>query len=1036
LLLTAIFAGCGGDAGTSGTNLSAPVITVQPQGLTVVDGNPATFRVTATGDQLSYQWRRNGQPIANATASTYTLAAAQYGQSGTIFNVSVYNTSGSVTSSPAALTVTPIGPSITTPPTTQSTIAGGTATFSVVAAGTTPMAYQWNKNGVPIPGAQSPSWVDGAAQLADNGASITVAISNVVGSITSTAVLLNVQSPVPTIVNQPQPQTVLAPASATFTVLAAGAPPLSFQWLRNGIAIPGANDASYVTPATTLGNNGDTYDVVVTNANGTATSNTALLTVQSAAVAPTITTQPQSASGAVGSSVTFTVAANGSQPLTYQWQAGGTSIAGATGANLTVSPVIAQDNNVSYTVVVSNSVGAVTSTAAVLTVTGPAPGISLIAGQIGGTGNLDANAAIARFFQPESVAADPAGNIFIADTYNSDIREITAAGAVTLYAGSADLPGSLDGVGTSSLFNYPEGIAVDANDNVYVADTANQTIRKITSTGVVSTIAGTVGTTGSTDGPGSGAQFSYPKAVAVDAAGNVYVADTANNTIRRITASGVVSTIAGVPGVAGSTDGPVATALFNAPEGVAVDAAGNLYVADTYNDTIRVITPGAMPTVSTLAGSPGVTGATDGTGAAAQFDHPRGIGLDSLGNIYVADTFNGTVRRITSAGMVTTVAGTAYTAGSTDGTGSAALFQGPWGLTIDAADNLYIADFNNDTVRRITPAAVVTTYAGTAPHPGTSDGTGAAAQFNAPAAAAVDASGNVYIADTSNSTIRKVTPSGVVSTLAGSAGTTGSVDGTGGAAQFNTPQALIADVSGNVYVADTGNNTIRKITSAGVVSTMAGTAGASGSSDGTGPAAQFNSPQGIVIDASGNLYVADTGNNVIRMITPAGVVTTVAGTAGVSGGADGVGAAAQFTTPIGLTIDSTGNIYIADSNNYTIRVFAPTTGGVTTLAGAAGQAGFSDGTGVDARFNVPTGVALDSVGNLYVVDSFFRTIRKITPAGVVTTIAGVPGARGVELGPLPGSFNNPIGIASLPGSAAQLVVPDMGENAILKVVLP
>lgn len=1035
-MLATLFAGCGGDAGTSGTNLSAPVITSAPQGVTVVDGNAATFSVTATGSQLSYQWRSNGLPIANATASTYNLAAAQYGQSGTIYNVSVYNTFGSVTSSPAALTVTPVRPSITTSPTAQTAIAGGTATFSVVAAGTTPLNYQWNKSGVPIPGAQNPTWVDSAAQLADNQASITVTISNVVGSISSAAVSLTVLSPLPTIVTQPQQQTVVAPAPGTFTVLAGGAAPLSFQWVRNGVPISGAVDASYVTPATTPGNNGDVYDVVVTNANGTVTSNTALLTVQTAAVAPSISTQPQNASGAVGSALTFSVVSTGTQPLTYQWQAGGVNIAGATGASLTVSPVIAQDNNVSYTVLISNSVGSVTSAAAVLTVSGPAPRVSLIAGQIGGNGNIDASAASARFYQPETLAVDAAGNVFVADTYNSDIREITASGNVSLYAGSADLSGSLDGVGTSALFNYPQGIAVDANDNVYVADTSNQTIRRISSTGVVTTIAGTVGVTGSSDGPGSSAQFFYPQGMAIDSAGNVYVADSANDTIRKITPGGVVSTIAGTPGVAGSTDGPAATALFNGPDGVAVDASGNLYVTDTYNDTIRVITVGTTTTVSTLAGSPGIFGAVDGTGAAARLDHPRGIGLDSFGNLFVADTFNGTIRMITSAGVVTTIAGTAYTAGSVDGTAAAALFDGPWGLTVDAGNNLYVADFDNDTVRRITPAAVVSTYAGTAPHPGTSNGTGVAAQFDAPLAASTDPSGNIYIADTSNSTIRKITSSGAVSTLAGSAGSVGSTDGTGSVAQFSGPQALVADAAGNVYVVDTGNNTIRKVTSAGVVSTLAGSAGAAGSSDGTGAAAQFSSPQGIVMDASGNLYVADTGNNVIREVTPAGVVTTVAGTAAVSGGADGIGAAASFNTPIGLGIDTSGNIYVADSYNYTIRVFAPTTGSVTTLAGVAGQAGLSDGTGTDARFNVPTGVALDAAENVYVMDSFYRTIRKITPAAVVTTIAGVPGVRGVDLGVLPGAFNNPIGIASIPGSTAQLVVPDKGENAILRVTLP
>jgi sugar lactone lactonase YvrE len=292
----------------------------------------------------------------------------------------------------------------------------------------------------------------------------------------------------------------------------------------------------------------------------------------------------------------------------------------------------------------------------------------------------------------------------------------------------------------------------------------------------------------------------------------------------------------------------------------------------------------------------------------------------------------------------------------------------------------------------------------------------------------------MYIADTANNTIRKITPAGVVTTLAGTAGVTGSNNGTGAAAQFNSPQGIIADGSGNVYVADTGNDTIRMITAAGVVTTLAGTAGAAGSTDGTGSAARFNGPQGIVISAAGNLYIADTGNDTIRMITAAGVVTTVAGTVGVAGSTDATGAAAQFAGPEGLAIDTAGNVYIADTNNYTIRMMTPA-GVVTTIAGSAGVAGYADGTGTDARFDLPTGIAIDSSGNLYVVDNLHAVIREVTPAAVVSTVAGYPGSHGVTLGALPGTFSNPVGIAILSGSGVKLVVPDKGENAVLLVTL-
>ena len=215
-------------------------------------------------------------------------------------------------------------------------------------------------------------------------------------------------------------------------------------------------------------------------------------------------------------------------------------------------------------------------------------------------------------------------------------------------------------------------------------------------------------------------------------------------------------------------------------------------------------------------------------------------------------------------------------------------------MAVDAAGNVYVADTGNDTIRKITPAGVVTTLAGTAGQAGSADGTGTAARFNEPDGVAVDAAGNVYVADTNNDTIRKITPAGVVTTLAGTAGQAGSADGTGAAAQFNAPEGVAVDGAGNVYVADTGNDTIRKITPAGVVTTLAGTAGQVGSADGTGSAARFNDPDGVAVDGAGNVYVADTINDTIREITPAGVVTTLAGSPGQYGSADGTGAAAQF----------------------------------------------------------------------------------------------------------------------------------------------
>jgi RHS repeat-associated protein len=329
-----------------------------------------------------------------------------------------------------------------------------------------------------------------------------------------------------------------------------------------------------------------------------------------------------------------------------------------------------------------------------------------------------------------------------------------------------------------------------------------------------------------------------------------------------VIATGNTSTLAGTV-VSGSIDGTGTGALFNQPLGAAVDASGNIYVADAGNHVIRKITPAGV--VNTFAGTSGVHGFTNGTGIAAKFYNPSGIAIDASGNLYVADEYNNAIRKITTAGVVTTLAGNT-TAGATNGTGIGATFHAPCGLVADASGNLYVADYLNNLIRKIViSTGVVTTFAGSG-SVGSTNGTSTAASFNQPYDVTVDASGNLYVADRANNMIRKITSSAVVSTLAGSP-TAGSSDGTGVLAGFNGPTSVKVYGSGNIFVADQGNNYIRMITPSGVVTRYSGSNTSVGT-DGLITMAKFSSPYGIAINASGYLYVSDYGNNEIRKIVP------------------------------------------------------------------------------------------------------------------------------------------------------------------------
>jgi len=315
----------------------------------------------------------------------------------------------------------------------------------------------------------------------------------------------------------------------------------------------------------------------------------------------------------------------------------------------------------------------------------------------------------------------------------------------------------------------------------------------------------------------------------------------------------------------GSTNGFGSNARFNNPVGVAADGAGNIFVADTGNGTIRKIRPDGF--AGAFAGSAGNFGSSNGVGASARFFAPQGMAADAAGNLYVADTANALIRKISSAGIVSAFAGAVTNVNSFDGTGTNAQFNQPAGVTVDGGGNVYVADAWNQTIRKITAAGAVTTLAGLARYYGAADGTNSQARFNRPAGIVVDAATNLFVADSLNHIIRKITPDGTVTTIAGLAGVWGSVDGTNNAARFFLPRGMAVINASNLLVMDSGNQLLRKITASGtnwVVSTVAGLAASAGSGNGTGTVARFNFATGLALDGAGYVYVADAGNNLIR----------------------------------------------------------------------------------------------------------------------------------------------------------------------------
>jgi len=549
---------------------------------------------------------------------------------------------------------------------------------------------------------------------------------------------------------------------------------------------------------------------------------------------------------------------------------------------------------------------------------------------------------------PTGVTVDSSGNVYIAVASDNTVRIVTTDGMINIFAGAGYI-GYYGDTGQANVagLHGPQDVAVGSDGTVYIADTGNAVIRAVAPGGIISTVAGTANAAGyAGDGAlATKAALSSPYGVAVDKSGNLVIADYGNNRIRKVDkTSGNISTVAGTGNVGFAGDGSAATgAILNLPTGVALDSSGNIYLADSLNNRIRKI---AGSNIATVAGNGGMSsGGDSGPAASAQLNAPLGVAVDTAGNLYIADTLNNTIRRVSVGGTISTFAGNSVPGNSGDGGApTAAQLNGPQGLAVDAAGNLYIADTQNHKVRKIS-GGVISTFAGsgTAGYSG-DGGQAAAATLNAPFGVAVDAAGNVYIAEFSNNRVRKVDTKGVITTAAGNGISGYSGDGaTATSAQLNGPQSVAVDAAGNLYIADTENNRVRQVRPDSTISTIGGNGLAGYAADGVpATATQVGNPTGVAVDGFGNLYVAD-GNARVRKIYPTGFIATIAGNGqrGYSGDG-GAASGARLSAPSAVTVDTSGNVYVADTLNNAVRLLQVGGFGIAVKAvtnGATNQSG-------------------------------------------------------------------------------------------------
>ena len=1013
----------------------------------------------------------------------------------------------------------------------------------------------------------------------NNTGNYAVIVTSPYGSVTSTVAALTVNLP-PCILVQPASQGVMPGSNAILSVTAAGTPSCNYLWYFNATnLVQNGTNASLILTNASSTNTGQ-YLVVVTNAYGSVTSQVAIV-----ALPPSLTAQPVSQTALPGTNVAFGMTVSGVGPFTYQWQFNGSNLP-----------------NGIITTVAGN-------------------GTAACAGDGGAATSASLN-------NPQCVAFDNFGNLFIADTANSRIRKVSPNGIISTVAGTNSGGYSGDGgMATNAQLSSPCGIVLDAAGNLYIADSANNRIRKVGTDGIITTEAGTNSAGFSGDGgPATNAELYDPTALALDSAGNLYIADNDNGRVRKMDANGIISTVAGDGLNYYSGEGGQATeANLTTTSGIVLDASGNLYIADAYDNRVcEVGTNGIITTVAGVGPNYPYDGALAGDGGPATnagLFFPYGLSLDAGGNLYIADMDDECIRMVDTSGVITTIAGNGGATYFGDGcpaTNASLLL--PNGLAMDAPGNLYIADTHSERIRKVllyavhptltllnvgatnagnyavvitspygsstsavatltveappvvtvqpanelavagNNASLAVTVAGSGPFgylwylagtnllqssasstislPGVSsnnagsytvvitnaygsvtsavanltvvyppsvtaqpasqtilaggnvtftvsaggagplsyqwqlDGTnipdmiptntffpivtvagngtngfsgdgGQAtnAELRGPNAAMVDAFGNIFIADWYNNRVRKVSTNGVIATVAGNGYTSTPVNGSAATnTGFSSPAFVIADPAGNLFISVNGANRIVRVGTNGILTIVAGVGSGFSGDGGQAASARLNSPFGIALDASGDLFFADTGNNRIRKVGTNGIITTVAGTNGAGFTGDGGPAtSAKLYQPRGVFVDSVGNLYISDTCNSRVRVVG-TNGIITTVAGNGIQSypGYGTfagdgGMAANAGLSHPDAVALDPFGNLFIADAYNNRIRQVAPNGIITTLAG-GGTNGLgDGGSAAGaSLSNPSCVAV--DASGNIFIDDNNDCRIREVV--